>query len=134
MDRLGDLFTRIRNAYMARKDEVIAPMSKVSLAVAKVLAKQGLIGDVRETANDTGRTELTMTLKYVDKLPALAEIRRVSKPGRRVYAGMANFPRSKRGLGTVILSTPLGILTAQQATRKKVGGEILCEVIRGASV
>lgn len=132
MDTLGNIFTKIRNAYRVGKPSVSAPLSKLNMAVLRVLAKEGYVGAVTTAENPaTGRTEIMIDLKYVNRQPAIGRIRRVSKPGRRVYSGVTKLPRPKGGFGTILVSTPAGIVTAAQAHKQNIGGEVLCEIIRG---
>ena len=127
-DPLGDMLTRIRNAGMARKPEVLMPSTKVLVAIAKVLKDEGYIGDF-EVIEKTPQNQLKIALRYgADKKHSIREIRRVSKPGLRVYAGKDAIPRVKSGLGIAIVSTPQGVLTGYEARRRGIGGEVLCTV------
>ncbi len=127
-DPIADLLTRIRNAGIARHAETICPSSKMKLAFAKVLKESGFIGDVRvETRN--GHPIMVLAIRYDDEGKALiGGIRRVSKPGRRVYVTKDDVPRVRRGLGVAVLSTSKGILSDRAARDVSVGGELLCEV------
>ncbi len=127
-DPIGDLLTRIRNGGSARHREVRCPSSRQKLAVARVLSTQGFLGPVR-VESEAGKARLVMELRYDGEGKALIEtIRRVSKPGRRVYVSHANVPRVRTGLGVAVLSTSKGVLSDQGAREATVGGEILCEV------
>ncbi len=127
-DPIGDMLTRIRNAGGARHREVRCPSSQQKLAVARVLSSQGFIGSVR-VESERGKAQLVMELRYDQEGKALIEtIRRVSKPGRRVYVSHAKVPRVRNGLGVAVLSTSKGVLSDQAAREASVGGEILCEV------
>ncbi len=127
-DPLGDLLTRIRNGQRAHKAFVSAPASKVHVNVLDVLKREGYIrGWTREDVRP-GISELRVELKYVDGEPAIREITRVSKPGRRVYASVTNIPRVNDGLGVSILSTPKGVMADHEARSQNVGGEVLCRV------
>lgn len=127
-DPISDMLTRIRNAGMARKPEVVMPSTKVLVAIAKVLKAEGYIGEF-EVIEKEPQNELKITLRYgADKKHSIREIKRVSKPGLRVYAGKDAIPRVKSGLGIAIVSTPQGVLTGYEARRRGIGGEVLCTV------
>jgi small subunit ribosomal protein S8 len=127
-DPISDMLTRIRNAGMARKPEAIMPSTKVLVAIAQVLKAEGYIADF-EVIEKVPQNELKVTLRYgADKKHSIREIRRVSKPGLRVYAGKDAIPRVKSGLGIAIVSTPQGVLTGYEARRRGIGGEVLCTV------
>jgi small subunit ribosomal protein S8 len=127
-DPISDMLTRIRNAGMARKPEVLMPSTKVLVAIAKVLKDEGYIGEY-EVIEKTPQNQLKIALRYgADKKHSIREIRRVSKPGLRVYAGKDAIPRVKSGLGIAIVSTPQGVLTGYEARRRGIGGEVLCTV------
>ena len=127
-DPISDMLTRIRNAGMARKPEVTMPSTRVLVAIATVLKAEGYIGEF-EVIEKVPQNELKITLRYgADKKHSIREIRRVSKPGLRVYAGRDDIPRVKSGLGIAIVSTPQGVLTGYEARRRGIGGEVLCTV------
>ena len=127
-DPVADLLTRIRNAGIARHAETICPSSKMKLAIAKVLKESGFIGDVRVEARN-GHPIMVLAIRYDAEGKALiGGIRRVSKPGRRVYVTKDDVPRVRRGLGVAVLSTSKGILSDRAARDVSVGGELLCEV------
>lgn len=127
-DPISDMLTRIRNAGMARKPEVLMPSTKVLVAIAKVLKDEGYIGEY-EVIEKSPQNQLKIALRYgADKKHSIREIRRVSKPGLRVYAGKDAIPRVKSGLGIAIVSTPQGVLTGYEARRRGIGGEVLCTV------
>jgi small subunit ribosomal protein S8 len=127
-DPLGDLLTRIRNAQMRRKDKVSSPGSKLRANVLDVLKEEGYIRGYSTTDFGDGRTEFEIELKYFDGQPAIKEIERVSRPGRRVYADVASVPRVANGLGVIIVSTSQGVMADHVARDKNVGGELLCRV------
>ena len=127
-DPLGDMLTRIRNAQMRRMSKVTSPGSSLRVRVLDVLQSEGYIRGYSSTELGNGRTELDIELKYADGQPVIREVKRVSKPGRRVYASVTNMPRVANGLGTVILSTPKGVMADHQAREENVGGEVLCQV------
>lgn len=127
-DPISDMLTRIRNAGMARKPEVLMPSTKVLVAIAQVLQAEGYIGEF-EVIEKVPQNQLKIKLRYgADKRHSIREIRRVSKPGLRVYAGKDAIPRVKSGLGIAIVSTPQGVLTGYEARRRGIGGEVLCTV------
>ena len=127
-DPLGDMLTRIRNAAMRSRDKVNTPGSKLRARVLDVLASEGYIRGYSTTEYADGRTEFEIELKYFDGAPVIRNIERVSKPGRRVYAGVDHLPRVMNGLGVSILSTPKGVMADHQARENNVGGEVLCRV------
>lgn len=127
-DPLGDMLTRIRNAQRARKNEVISPASKLRENVLEVLKKEGFIKSFERYTVREGIDELNIKLKYHEGAAVITEIRRVSKPGRRVYAGVKNLPRVYNGLGIAVVSTPRGVMSDHEARKANVGGEILCQV------
>lgn len=127
-DPIGDMLTRIRNACMARHTVVTMPSSKMKLAIADILKREGFIKDYALIEGKPCNT-LSITLKYMpDRRPAITGLRRVSKPGLRIYTKRANIPRVRGGLGLSILSTPKGVLADYEAWRQRVGGEVLCYV------
>ncbi len=129
-DPIADMLTRIRNAVAARHDSVSMPASKMKVAIAKVLKEEGFIKDYTVVQQE-GRpqAELRIELNYLGrKQPAINGLKRVSKPGLRVYVQKRQIPRVYGGLGIAILSTPKGVMTGQQARRESVGGELLCYV------
>ena len=127
-DPISDMLTRIRNGGMARKADVTMPSTKVLVAIARILKEEGYIGDF-EVIEKRPQNTLKITLRYgTDKRHSIREIRRVSKPGLRIYAGKDAIPRVKSGLGIAIVSTPEGVLTGYEARRRGIGGEVLCTV------
>jgi small subunit ribosomal protein S8 len=129
-DPIADMLARVRNAAMAQHAVTRLPASKVKLNIAKILQAEGYVADVREEESPiTKRMELVVALKYDrDRSCAFQGIRRVSRPGRRVYVRYDQIPRVLSGLGTSILSTSHGMMTDSEARRRKVGGELVCEV------
>ncbi|MCL5784268.1 MAG: 30S ribosomal protein S8 [Patescibacteria group bacterium] len=123
MDKVADLLIRIKNGYMASRKEVTVSYSKLSVAICNLLEKEGYI----QGCEALGR-EIKVTLKYDNKQPALTDVKRVSKPGRRVYQGKKMLPRVLGGLGVAIISTPKGVMTDKQARKEGVGGEIMAYV------
>jgi small subunit ribosomal protein S8 len=127
-DPVADLLTRIRNANLAYKDETVAPVSKLSDSVLKILDTEGyIIGYSRE--GEGVRQAFRIRLKYgVRRRRAITGLRRISKPGRRIYRGRGELPRVQGGLGIAILSTSHGVMTDKDAARKGIGGEVLAYV------
>jgi small subunit ribosomal protein S8 len=131
-DPIADMLTRIRNASLVHLDRATMPASNLKLHIAEILKQEGFIADVRREEADGqagGGEKLTVVLKYGrDRASAIDGIRRVSKPGRRVYVRHDRIPRVLSGLGISILSTSRGVMSDREARRQKVGGELLCEV------
>lgn len=128
-DPLGDMLTRIRNGQRAGKRVIAAPASKLRARVLDVLQREGFIRGYSEAAIGPGVRELKIELKYHEGEPAIREISRVSKPGRRVYSKLEDIPRVYNGLGIAILSTPRGVISDTEAREAHVGGEVLCKVL-----
>ncbi|NJN15975.1 MAG: 30S ribosomal protein S8 [Oscillochloris sp.] len=127
-DPIGDMLTRIRNAGMARHTTVNIPASRMKIAIAEILKREGFIRDFTIVAGTPYNT-ISITLKYTpDRRPAISGLRRVSKPGLRIYTKRGEIPRVRGGLGLSILSTPKGVLSDHEAWRERVGGEVLCYV------
>jgi small subunit ribosomal protein S8 len=127
-DPVADMLARIRNAGTAHKDQVEIPASKLKEGIARVLADEGFVAGFR-VEGDPPKRRIVIDMKYgPDRERAISGLRRVSRPGRRVYADRAHLPRVQGGLGVAILSTSQGLLTDRQAARRRVGGEVLCYV------
>ena len=126
-DPIADMLTRIRNASMVNKREICVPFSKLKLGIAKILAQAGYL-EKAESQDGTGHPYILITLKYHNKQPAIRHIKRVSKPGCRIYVKSTEIRPVLNGLGVSILSTPKGLMTDNMAKKDKVGGEIICEV------
>ena len=127
-DPLGDMLTRIRNGQMAQKGSVVSPASKLRRNVLEVLRREGYIRGYTQSEPARGKSELSIELKYHNGEPVIRELRRVSRPGRRIYAGVKELPEIYNGPGIAILSTPRGVLSDAEAREKMVGGEVLCTV------
>ncbi len=127
-DPVGDMLTRIRNAQMRKKTSVMTPASTLRGRVLDVLKSEGFIRGYSETKFENGTMEFTIELKYSDSEPAIREIQRVSRPGRRVYSSVKTIPSVANGLGVSILSTPKGVMADHEAKANNVGGEVLCRV------
>jgi len=127
-DPIGDMLTRIRNAQMRGKSTVSTPASKVRGWVLDVLADEGYIRGYEKGTDAHGHPTLEISLKYFDGAPVIRELKRVSKPGRRVYLGVKDIPSVRQGLGVSIVSTPKGVMSDANARAANVGGEVLCTV------
>jgi len=125
-DPLADMLTRIRNAHGRGLVEVVMPSSTLKVSVAKVLKDEGYISDY--SVSEDVKAKLRIELKYYEGRPVIAEINRVSTPGLRRYAGAAELPKVRGGLGVAIVSTSKGVMTDRAAREAKVGGEVLCTV------
>jgi small subunit ribosomal protein S8 len=126
-DPIADMLTRIRNAALARHLRVSIPASNMKLAIARILKEEGYIKDY-ELVKDNPQGTIRVTLRYVEKRPVLTQIKRVSKPGLRVYTHKEEIPRVRGGLGTAIISTPKGLMTGRRAFQQGMGGEVVCYV------
>ncbi|MDR1241588.1 MAG: 30S ribosomal protein S8 [Deltaproteobacteria bacterium] len=122
-DPIADMLTRIRNAHMALHKEVSVPRSKMVKAIAAILRQEGYVNEVTESDK-----EIRIALKYHKGIPGFGGLKRISKPGRRVYVGALDIPRVQNGLGICILSTSSGVMEGSTARDNKVGGELLCEI------
>jgi len=127
-DPLGDMLTRIRNAQLRGKSTVASPASKLRAWVLDVLASEGYIRGYEKKTTENGQGELVISLKYFEGAPVIREIKRVSKPGRRVYMAVKDIPSVRNGLGVSIVSTPKGVMSDAAARSANVGGEVLCTV------
>ena len=127
-DPLGDMLTRIRNAQMRGKSTTHTPASKLRKWVLEVLTDEGYIRGFEETTDRAGHPAIEISLKYYEGTPVIRELKRVSKPGRRVYMGVNDIPQVRQGLGVSIVSTPKGVMSDANARSQNVGGEVLCTV------
>jgi small subunit ribosomal protein S8 len=127
-DPIADMLTRIRNACMVRHTSVAMPSSKMKVAIAEILKREGFIRDFQIEEGQPFDT-IQITLKYTsDRRPVITGLKRVSKPGLRIYTGRADIPRVRNGLGLSILSTPKGVMAGHEAWQEHVGGEVLCYI------
>lgn len=126
-DPIADMLTRVRNAIMAGKNEVRVPASKMKLTVAEQLQKSGYLAKVT-TEKGTPRDTIVITIAEPGANTTINEITRLSKPGRRVYAGVNDLPRVKSGRGIVLVSTSKGVMTDTEARKARLGGELICKV------
>ena len=127
-DPIGDMITRIRNAQLRTLYNVKVPSSKYRAKVLEVLKQEGYISDYKLLPDSKNKSSLVVDLKYYKGLPVIKEIKRVSRPGRRVYARADSIPKIQNGLGLAIVSTSMGIMSDSDARMKNVGGEIICRV------
>ncbi|MCU0519400.1 MAG: 30S ribosomal protein S8 [Anaerolineae bacterium] len=131
-DPIADMLARLRNALMVKHATVPMPSSKIKVAIAKILKEEGYISDYRVTSDERSFQTLVLELKYVGdtkhQRAVITELKRVSKPGRRIYTSVQDIPWVRSGMGIAVLSTPKGVITGQQARRLNVGGEVLCYV------
>jgi len=126
-DTIADMLTRIRNASAVKKEEVVLPYSRIKFEIAKILEKEGYIAKVEKKENKFN--EILIKLRYTKgSLPFISHIKRISKPGRKVYMGKENLPIVLGNHGIAIISTSQGLMTNKEAKKKGIGGEILCEV------
>lgn len=123
MDKVSDLLIRMKNSYMASKKEVIAPYSKLSAAICDLLVKEGFLDMAK-----VKEREIVITLRYKGKVGAITNVKRISKPGRRVYSPCKSLPKVLDGLGVAIVSTPYGMMTDRQARKENIGGEVMAFV------
>lgn len=126
-DPIADMLIRIKNAYLARKEDVIIPHSKMKESLARVLASGKYI-DTVEIVKKTPQSEIVVKLRYVGKRPAITQVRRVSKPGRRLYAPCDQIMRTLGGYGMTIVSTSKGIMDDKNAKKNNIGGEVIAQV------
>ncbi|MFC1632897.1 30S ribosomal protein S8 [Patescibacteria group bacterium] len=126
-DPIADLITKIRNGLMVQKNTITVPYSQIKENLANVLVAEGYLHKVKKTEEE-GHPALEIVLKYVDKEPAIREIKRVSKPGHRIYRSSKELSKVYQGLGVGIVTTPQGIFTSREARSKGLGGELICQV------
>ena len=127
-DPIGDMITRIRNAQLRTLHNVKVPSSKYRAKILDVLKQEGYISNYKLLPHSKNKNSLVVDLKYYNGLPVIKEIKRISRPGRRVYARADSIPKIQNGLGLAIVSTSMGIMSDSDARMKKVGGEIICRV------
>jgi len=127
-DPIGDMLARIRNASMRGKSTVEVPASKMRARVLAVLADEGYIRGFEDMAGSNGHPAIEVSLKYYEGAPVIREMKRVSKPGRRVYMGVNDIPQVRQGLGVSIVSTSQGVMSDASARAANIGGEVLCTV------
>ncbi len=128
-DPVSDMLTRIRNAQMARHVDVRLPSSKIKVAIAKVLYEEGYITSFQVDTTEAQKPVLHIELKFYQHQPVIASLKRISRPGLRIFRSHQELPKVKGGLGVAIISTPKGVMTDGAARAQGVGGEVLCEVM-----
>tara|TARA_B110000967_G_C18437598_1_gene341608 strand:+ start:154 stop:543 length:390 start_codon:yes stop_codon:yes gene_type:complete len=128
MDPIGDMFTRIRNGQMRLLNKIELPSSNFRLKILEVLKNEGYILNYVLEKKENNKKTLQIDLKYSDGIPVIKEIKRVSKPGRRVYSSAVSIPKIQNGLGVAIISTPKGVMSDMDARKNNIGGEIICRV------
>ncbi len=126
MDPIADMLTAIRNGQAAQLKTATVPASKVKLAILAILKTEGYIEDFK--LDEEAKPVITINLRYNNRQPAISHLRRVSKPGLRVYRKRSDVPRPLRGMGIAVISTPKGVITDKEARKQGVGGEVICEV------
>ncbi len=126
-DPIADFIIRIKNALMANHKEVLVPYSKMKKSMADILVEEGYLEAV-DVIEGKPFTELKLTLKYIGRLPAVTEVKRLSKPGRRLYTPASKIPRALGGYGITIVSTNKGLMTNDKARKANVGGELVCQI------
>lgn len=127
-DPIADMLTRIRNAQAANQSEVLIPASKIKAEIAKILIKEGFVKEVAEE-KENNQSFIKIILKYLKtKEPVIQGLKRISKPGCKIYAKKDSLPRVLSGLGIAIISTSRGLMTDKEARKRKLGGEVICEV------
>jgi len=127
VDSITDMLNRVRNAQAVKHSMVSIPFSDLKYEIAKILEKKGFMEKVEKKGRKTKRV-IEITLKYTDKTPAISGLKRISKPGQRIYTPWKKIKKVKAGFGIAIISTSKGLMTAEEARRQKLGGEILFEV------
>ncbi|MEO9684532.1 MAG: 30S ribosomal protein S8 [Tateyamaria sp.] len=127
-DPIADMLTRIRNSQMRGKSVVLTPASKLRVRVLEVLADEGYIRGFEATTGEDGHPAIEISLKYYEGEPVIRELKRVSKPGRRVYMAVNDIPQVRQGLGVSIVSTSKGVMSDANARAANVGGEVLCTI------
>ncbi len=128
MDPIGDMFTRIRNGQMRSLTEIEIPSSNFRLKILEVLKNEGFISNFYLEKKENNKKSLMVNLKYYEGVPVIREIKRISKPGRRVYSRANSIPKIQNGLGLAIISTTKGVMSDVDARKNNVGGEIICRV------
>jgi len=126
-DPIADMFSQIRNASLVQKETVEIPFSNLKFEIGKILEKEGFI-KLAEVRGRKARKDIEITLRYEQKIPAIAEIKRISKPGQRIYSAGTELKRVKGGMGIAIISTSKGLMTDREARKQNIGGEIIGQI------
>ena len=127
-DPIGDMFSRIRNGQMRLLTSVVIPSSKFRRNILEILKNEGYIKDFYIEKSENNKISLKINLKYFEGDPVIKEIKRISKPGRRVYSRATSIPKVMNGLGLAIISTPKGVMSDTDARKQNIGGEVICRV------
>ena len=128
-DPIGDMFSRIRNGQMRSLASINVPASNFRLQILEVLKTEGYINNFFIEKNDNNKKNLKVDLKYYEGNPVIKEIKRISKPGRRIYSRATSIPKIQNGLGLAIISTPKGVMSDNDARKNNIGGEVICRVV-----
>ena len=128
VDPIGDMFTRIRNGQMRSLNSVEIPASKFRSKILDILKSEGYINNYFLESNENNKKIIKVNLKYYEGNPVIKEIKRISKPGRRIYSRATSIPKIQNGLGLAIISTPKGVMSDNEARKNNIGGEIICRV------
>ena len=126
-DTISDFLAQLKNAYLARHKNVEVSYAKILLELGKILKSEGYISEIK-TQSDKNKKTILIELLYTNRKPAITDVKRVSKPGLRVYVSKQRIPYVYGGLGTAIISTPKGVMTGKEAKKQNIGGEVLCKV------
>jgi len=126
-DPITDMLNQIRNAQAVGKTEILIPSSKIKNEILGILTKEGFVGEVKKAVKGKIKS-LKIVLKYENEIPAIAGLKRVSKPGQRIYEGFSEIRKVRGGYGISIVSTPKGLMTNKEARKQKLGGEIICQI------
>ena len=126
-DPIGDMIIQIKNATLARKHAIELPYSKIKMALGRILLEEGYIVSVEKVGSDP-KAQVRIGIKYVDEVPAITDVKRVSKPGLRWYVSKSKIPYVVGGMGIAIVSTPQGMMTGKEAKKRGIGGELLCKI------
>jgi small subunit ribosomal protein S8 len=126
-DPITDMLNRIKNAQVSKKEQVVLPFSNFKYEIAKILESEGFIGKIEKKGRKASKV-LEITLKYENKIPVISGVRKISKPGQRIYSPSRDIKAVKAGYGISIISTSKGLMTGIEAKKQKLGGEVLCEI------
>lgn len=124
---IADMFTAIRNALLIGKEEIVVPSSKFKIKILEILKEEKYISDYK-TKKTKNKGFINISLKYIDKKPAITKIKSISSPGLRVYTNSKKIPRPLQGMGLAIISTPIGVMSGRKAYKRNLGGEVICEI------
>lgn len=126
-DPIADLLIRIKNAHMARQSQLLVPFSRIKKNIAEIMQKEGYLESV-EVVSTSPFAQIEIKLRYIGRSPAVSDVKRLSKPGRRLYVPAKDIPKALGGYGITILSTSKGIMTDKEARKQNIGGELICQV------